>query len=87
MVPGGGRTPLVGGHAVAATHIQDRGGLAQMLAQGKSSSSKKRKLGNIYYLRVNLSQQNTNPAPPKKKTLRTFFPVFATADTSPQDYL
>ena len=37
---------LVGGHAVAATHIQkSRGRVAQMLAQGKSSSSKKRKTG------------------------------------------
>ena len=40
-VPGHGPTPLVGGHAVAVTHIQNRGRLAQMLAQGESSSSKK----------------------------------------------
>ena len=33
-------TPLVS-HAVAATHIQNRGKLAQMLAQGESSSAKK----------------------------------------------
>ena len=36
-VPKRGPTPLVGGHAVAATHIQNRGRLAQMLAQGESS--------------------------------------------------
>ena len=40
-VPGCGPTPLAGGHAVAVTHIQNRGRLAQMLAQDKSSSSKK----------------------------------------------
>ena len=41
-------TPLVSGHAVAATHIQIRRRLAQiLLAQGESSSSKtKRKIGN-----------------------------------------
>ena len=45
-VPRHGPTPLLGSHAVAATHIQNRGRLAQMLAQGKSSSNKKRKIGN-----------------------------------------
>ena len=34
--------PLVGGHVMVATHIQNRGRLAQMLALGQSSSSKKR---------------------------------------------
>ena len=34
------------GHAVVATHIQNGGRLAQMLAQGQSSSSRKRKIGN-----------------------------------------
>ena len=38
--PGVGSTPLVGGCAVAATHKQNRGSLAQMLAQGESSSAK-----------------------------------------------
>ena len=33
-------TPLIS-HAVAVSHIQNRGRLAQMLAQGQSSSSKK----------------------------------------------
>ena len=33
-------------HAVVALHIQNGGRLAQMLAQGQSSSSKKRKIGN-----------------------------------------
>ena len=33
-------------HAVAASHIQYRGGLTQMLAQGESSSNKKSKIGN-----------------------------------------
>ena len=40
-VPGHRPTPLLSGHAVMATHIQNRGRLAQMLAQGKSSSAKK----------------------------------------------
>ena len=40
-VPRYSSTPLVSGHAVPVTHIQNRGRLAQMLAQGKSSSAKK----------------------------------------------
>ena len=35
-------------HALVVTHIRNRGRLAQMLAQGQSSSSKKRKIGNRY---------------------------------------
>ena len=46
LVSGYGPTPLVGSHAMAAAHIQYRGRLAQMLAQGQSSSSKKKKIGN-----------------------------------------
>ena len=45
-VPRRGPTPLVSSHAVMASHIQNRGRLAQMSAQGESSSSKKRKIGN-----------------------------------------
>ena len=45
-VPRHGPIPLVGGLAVMVSHIQNRGRLAQMLAEGKSSSSKKRKIGN-----------------------------------------
>ena len=41
-VPGRRPTPLVGSHAMAATHIQNRGRVTQMLAQAKSSSGKKR---------------------------------------------
>ena len=41
-VPSHGPAPLVDGHAIAASHIQNRGRLAQMLAQGKSSTSKKK---------------------------------------------
>ena len=40
--------PLLGGHAVEATYIQNRGRLAQLLAQDESFSSKKRKIGNRY---------------------------------------
>ena len=41
--PGRRATPLVS-HAVAATHRQNRGRLAQMLAQGEASSPKKKKV-------------------------------------------
>ena len=44
LVPKRRPMPLVGGNAEEATHIQNRGRLAQMLAQGESSSAKKRKL-------------------------------------------
>ena len=40
-VPRLGLTPLISGDAVVVTHTQKRGRLAQMLAQGESSSSKK----------------------------------------------
>ena len=43
-VPACRLTPLVGGHAVVATHIRDRGRLAQMLAQGESSLVKKKEI-------------------------------------------
>ena len=36
-------TPFIDGHAVVVTHIQNRGRLAWMLAQGKSSLEKKKK--------------------------------------------
>ena len=44
LVPGHRPTPLVSDYVVAMTHIQNRGRLAQMLAQGKSSSAKKKVL-------------------------------------------
>ena len=43
--PGRGPTHCSSSHAVAASHIQNRGRLTQMLAQGQSSLSKKRKIG------------------------------------------
>ena len=43
--------------AVAASHIQSRRSLAQMLAQGQSFSSKKWKIGNRCWLRANLPHQ------------------------------
>ena len=42
-IPGLRPIPLVSSHAVVVTHIQNREKLAQMLAQGKSSSAKKEK--------------------------------------------
>ena len=44
--PRHGPTHCLSSHAVAASHTQSGGRLAQMLAQGQSSSSKKRKIGN-----------------------------------------
>ena len=38
-------TPLISSHSVAATHIQNRGRVARTLAQGKSSSNRKKKGG------------------------------------------
>ena len=46
-VPRHGPRPLISSHAVAVTHVQNRGTLAQMLAQGESSSAKKRKKKNV----------------------------------------
>lgn len=40
LVPGRGPTPPVSGHAMVVAHIQNRGRLATVLAQGKSSSEK-----------------------------------------------
>ena len=42
-VPGRRPTPLIGRHAVVATHTQNRERLAQMLAEGESSSVKKKR--------------------------------------------
>ena len=54
--PGCRPTPLIS-HAMEASHVQSRGRLAQMLAQGLSSSSKKRgelatdiSLGHIFFI-------------------------------------
>ena len=41
-VPGHGPMPLIGGHAVVATHMQNRGRLVQMLAQVQPSSGQKK---------------------------------------------
>ena len=40
--PGHGPMHCSSGYAVVASHMQNAGGLAQMLAQGKSSSPKKK---------------------------------------------
>ena len=42
-VPGHGPTPVSGGHAVLETHIQNRGRLAQLLAQGEAFSTRENK--------------------------------------------
>ena len=42
-VPGCRPIPLVSGPTVAVTHIQNRGRLAHMLAQGQSSSPEKKR--------------------------------------------
>ena len=41
-----GPTDCLSSRAVAASHIQNRGRLAQMLAQRQTSSDKKRRIGN-----------------------------------------
>ena len=41
--PGHRPTPHIGGRAVVETDIQNRGRLTQMLAQGESSTGKKKK--------------------------------------------
>ena len=51
--PGHGPTHCSSSHDVAASDIQNRGRLAQMLAQGQSSSPKKIK-GAIVILRKNV---------------------------------
>ena len=43
--PGQGPACLLSGHVVATSHMQRGGGLAQMLVQGKSSSSEKGRIG------------------------------------------
>ena len=43
LIPEHRPTPLNGGDAVAVIHIQNRGRLAQMLAQGESSSAKEKR--------------------------------------------
>ena len=45
QIPGADLHTTPSSHAVVASHLQNRGRLAQMLAQGQSSSSKKRKIG------------------------------------------
>ena len=49
-VPGCRYILLVGGHAVAATHIQNRGRLAQMLPQDQSSSGKNKTGGDLTWI-------------------------------------
>ena len=44
LVPWHGPIPLIGGQAVAVTHIQNRGTLAQMLAQGNLLQAESRGL-------------------------------------------
>ena len=73
-------TPLVGGHAVAVTHIQNRERLAQMLAQGPSSPAKKKKPKitknpcHMIYLKVNLSGLTKTHETPGVLEEYIFFP-------------
>ena len=71
LVPGSRLIPLIS-HAVAATRIQNRGRLAEMLAQGGSSSSKKRKIGNRCYLGANIPGQNKQTNKQKSKAIEEF---------------
>ena len=49
LIASHGPTPLISGHTVVATHIQNRGRLAQMSAQGESSSAKKKNTHTQFY--------------------------------------
>ena len=49
LIPRCRPTALIGGHALVATHIQNRGRLARMLAQGESSSATTTKTTKISY--------------------------------------
>ena len=59
------RGPTYLSHAMAVSHIQSRGRLAQMLAQQQSSSSKMRKIGNA------LAQGQSSSPKRKEKNLQT----------------
>ena len=74
-VPRCGLTLLVGSRAVVVSHIQNRGRLAQMLAQRQSSSSKKRKIGNRCQLRVNLPQQKTPTKNKNRNKTKVYYPI------------
>ena len=50
LVPGRRPAPLVGSHSEVVTHIQNRGRLVQMLAQGESSSAEKKKKETIMFI-------------------------------------
>ena len=56
-------------HAMEASHTQNRGRWAQMLAQRPSSSSKKRRIGNRYYLRANLPHRKEKKNPRLREDL------------------
>ena len=55
--PGCGRTHHSSGHSVAVSHIQSRGRLAQMLAQGQSSSNPPPTKENINNKRLALERE------------------------------
>ena len=65
LAPGYGPTPLLS-HAVEASHIQNRGRLVQMSAQGQSSSSEKKEKDSQRMLAHGESSSSKNP--PKQRT-------------------
>ena len=72
-VPGHGPTPLGDGRAVVATHIQNRGRLAQMLVQGESSSAKEKndQMSNYDILHIIKGKQRTTINKTNKKLLHS----------------
>ena len=58
--PGRRPTHRLSSHAVAASRIQNRARWAQMVAQQQSSSSKKRKIGNMLAQGWSSSSKNKN---------------------------
>ena len=67
--PGHGPTHRSSNHVVVTSHKQNRGRLVQMLAQGQSSSSKK-KIGNGCQLRASLPHTHTHTHTKSRKTLQ-----------------
>lgn len=80
--PGPGPTHRSSNHSVAASHRQSRGRWAQLLAQGLSSSSEKRKLGNSCWLGATLPHPKERKKDRQKRKqsiqihVESFHPLF-----------
>ena len=87
LLPRHGPTPLVGGHAVVGTQTQNRGILAQVLAQGESSSAQKKKkkrgveLTFIFVLHVEVNRHWLQPLVDHKGKTGSQWPLFSFTTT------